>query len=68
MTRTLLLAAALGLSLTSAAGAMNAIPNVPSLWPAEGAFATPRKAPDIVTRALTTPTQAPATGSTRQDR
>lgn len=67
MTRLILLAAAFGLTLASGASAMNAIPNIPSLWPAEGAFEKPRATRDTVTRAQTV-TPAPASKPVRQDR
>jgi hypothetical protein len=68
MTRTLLLAAALGLTLASGVSAMNPLPNVPSLWPAAGAFGTPRANQDTVTRSQTGTAPAPAPKPVRQDR
>ncbi len=68
MTRLILIAATLGLTLASGASAMNPLPNVPSLWPAEGAFGTARANRDTVTRAQTATLPAPAPEPVRQDR
>ncbi|WP_294606626.1 hypothetical protein [Roseovarius sp.] len=50
MTRLILLASAFGLTLASTAGAMTAIPDIPSLWPAPGAFEKPAKPQSLVKR------------------
>lgn len=68
MTRTLLLAATLGLTLASGASAMNGVPYMPSLWPAEGAFAPKRSMADTVTRAQTDAPTAPVTEPAGRDR
>lgn len=52
MVRSLMAAAALGLALTSPGHAYSCIPNVPSLWPAEGAFKGKVTQPETATRAL----------------
>jgi len=68
MTRLTLIATVFGLTLASGASAMNVTLDVPSLWPAEGAFVTPHKTQDTVTRTRTVTRPAPATKSVRQDR
>ncbi|MEQ8903481.1 MAG: hypothetical protein RID11_11875 [Roseovarius sp.] len=68
MTRLTLIATVFGLTLASGASAMNVTLDVPSLWPAEGAFETKRKTQDTVTRTQTMTRPASAPEPTRQDR
>ena len=68
MTRLTLIATVFGLTLASGASAMNVTLDVPSLWPAEGAFEMKRKKQDTVTRTQTMTQPAPAPEPTRQDR
>ncbi|SEN70809.1 hypothetical protein SAMN04488077_1252 [Roseovarius tolerans] len=68
MTRLALIATVFGLTLASGASAMNVTLDVPSLWPAEGAFETKRKTQATVTRTQTTTRPAAAPKAVRQDR
>lgn len=68
MTRFILISTAFSLTLASSVSAMSGIPNVPSLWPAEGAFGKARQPQDTVTRTQTITQPAPASKATPQDR